>query len=153
MQLNEIQLGKASMRRALCSPRHANAGLGNGARRKLDSRDRISLSSTGRYAWKEDPLTVFLSKIGVKQFGVGNRFWNRQLKRIGYPFRQISNRNSKNLVLLQMHVRVKSRHRRILLEKVADSARKAVKLAEPYKPYGVIPRILLHFLYPHTKRA
>ena len=28
------------------------------------------------------------------------------------------------------------RDRRILLEKVADSARKAVKLAEPYKPYG-----------------
>ena len=28
------------------------------------------------------------------------------------------------------------RHRRILLEKVADSARKAVKLAEPYKRYG-----------------
>ena len=25
---------------------------------------------------------------------------------------------------------------RIMLEKVADSARKAVKLAEPYKPYG-----------------
>ena len=31
---------------------------------------------------------------------------------------------------------VRARHRRILLEKVADSARKAVKLAEPYKPYG-----------------
>ena len=30
-----------------------------------------------------------------------------------------------------------SRPWRILLEKVADSARKAVKLAEPYKPYGV----------------
>ena len=29
-----------------------------------------------------------------------------------------------------------SRHWRIMLEKVADSARKAVKLAEPYKPYG-----------------
>ena len=28
------------------------------------------------------------------------------------------------------------RDRRILLEKVAHSARKAVKLAEPYKPYG-----------------
>ena len=28
------------------------------------------------------------------------------------------------------------RHWRIMLEKVADSARKAVKLAEPYKPYG-----------------
>ena len=36
-----------------------------------------------------------------------------------------------------------------MLEKVADSAGKAVKLAEPYKPYlgggGAIPRILLHF--------
>ena len=32
-----------------------------------------------------------------------------------------------------------------MLEKVADSARKAVKLAEPYKPYRAIPRILLHF--------
>ena len=31
---------------------------------------------------------------------------------------------------------VDDRDRRILLEKVADSARKAVKLAEPYKPYG-----------------
>ena len=29
-----------------------------------------------------------------------------------------------------------SKRWRILLEKVADSARKAVKLAEPYKPYG-----------------
>ena len=29
-----------------------------------------------------------------------------------------------------------TRHMRIMLEKVADSARKAVKLAEPYKPYG-----------------
>ena len=29
-----------------------------------------------------------------------------------------------------------ARHWRIMLEKVADSARKAVKLAEPYKPYG-----------------
>ena len=28
------------------------------------------------------------------------------------------------------------RHWRIMLEKVADFARKAVKLAEPYKPYG-----------------
>ena len=32
--------------------------------------------------------------------------------------------------------RPRSRGVRILLEKVADSARKAVKLAEPYKPYG-----------------
>ena len=39
---------------------------------------------------------------------VRNRFWNRQLKRIGYPFRQISNRNSTNLVLVQIHVHVKS---------------------------------------------
>ena len=31
---------------------------------------------------------------------------------------------------------VRTRHWRIMLEKVADSARKAVKLAEPYKPYG-----------------
>ena len=30
----------------------------------------------------------------------------------------------------------RGRDRRILLKKVADSARKAVKLAEPYKPYG-----------------
>ena len=29
-----------------------------------------------------------------------------------------------------------TRHWRIMLEKVADFARKAVKLAEPYKPYG-----------------
>ena len=28
------------------------------------------------------------------------------------------------------------RERRIMLEKVADSARRAVKLTEPYKPYG-----------------
>ena len=33
-------------------------------------------------------------------------------------------------------MRVRTRDRRILLEKVADSARKAAKLAEPYKPYG-----------------
>ena len=32
--------------------------------------------------------------------------------------------------------RQQSRTWRIMLEKVADSARKAVKLAEPYKPYG-----------------
>ena len=31
---------------------------------------------------------------------------------------------------------IQTRDQRILLEKVADSARKAVKLAEPYKPYG-----------------
>ena len=29
-----------------------------------------------------------------------------------------------------------TRHWRIMLEQVADSARKAVKLAEPYEPYG-----------------
>ena len=39
---------------------------------------------------------------------------------------------------LPLHVLrdVANRGVRIMLEKVADSARKAVKLAEPYKPYG-----------------
>ena len=42
--------------------------------------------------------------------------------------------------------RARYRDRRILLEKVADFARKAVKLAEPYKTlWRAIPRILLHF--------
>ena len=35
-----------------------------------------------------------------------------------------------------MYQTVLGRDERIMLEKVADSARKAVKLAEPYKPYG-----------------
>ena len=42
------------------------------------------------------------------------------------------------------------RHRRILLEKVADSARKAVKLAEPYKPYGIVNSTDQRSRYPCT---
>ena len=44
--LHDIQSRHSSTCRALRSPRPANTGLRNGARRKLDSRDRISLSST-----------------------------------------------------------------------------------------------------------
>ena len=36
----------------------------------------------------------------------------------------------------RIHMQLQFRDRRILLEKVADSARKAVKMGEPYKPYG-----------------
>ena len=57
-----------------------------------------------------------------------------------YPTNSLSATNSSSRVVV-LH-----RHCRIMLEKVADSARKAMKLAEPYKPYGgAIPRILLHF--------
>ena len=36
----------------------------------------------------------------------------------------------------QINLQDATRHWRIMLEKVTDSARKAVKLADPYKPYG-----------------
>ena len=56
---------------------------------------------------------------------------------------------------LSMHITQKrvSRDRGILLEKVADSARQAVKLAEPYKPYGGQFLEFCSFFYPHTKHA
>ena len=43
---------------------------------------------------------------------------------------------SASWILPQQASATNVRHRRSMLEKVADSARKAVKLAEPYKPYG-----------------
>ena len=53
------------------------------------------------------PVVTFVNIRG-ETVRVRNRFWNRQMKRIGYPFRPISNRNSKNLVLLQVHAHIKS---------------------------------------------
>ena len=41
------------------------------------------------------------------------------------------------LIVVILIVRIVTRGVRIMLEKVADSARKAVQLAELYKPYGV----------------
>ena len=55
--------------------------------------------------------------------------------------------------MLQNSPAANFRDRRILLEKVADSARKAVKLAEPYKPYGGQFLEFCSIFYPHTKHA
>ena len=53
----------------------------------------------------------------------------------------------------QLHVSANIRGVRKMLEKVADSARKAVKLAESYKPYGGQFSNSAPFLYPYTKHA
>ena len=42
----KIRSSESSTRRAMRSPRPVNTGLRNGARRRLDSHDQISLSST-----------------------------------------------------------------------------------------------------------